>query len=112
MNTQLLRPQQVCRRKEQVWRAWAEWQVRIVRAFFPDTGGSLHLIRNWYRCAQKTDPEAARLADRVHDSVWNRVNHLTRKLEAQYERNEHLLNHGDQFQPMWCPACQSNLSPT
>lgn len=107
MNTPLLTPGQVYRRQERVWRAWGHWQARIVRAFFPDTGGSLHLMHNWYRCAEKTNPEGARLADWVHDSVWNRVYRITHRLEAPYERNEHLLNHSDHFRPLRCRSCRS-----
>ena len=108
MKTRLLTPEQVYHRKEWVWRAWCQWHVRVVRAFFPDTGGSLHLMHNWYRCAEKTNPAGARLADWVYDSLWDRVHRITRKLDAQYERNEHLLNHGDHFRPLWCRFCQSN----
>jgi hypothetical protein len=111
MKTRVLTLQQVYHRKERVWRAWSQWHVRIVRAFFPDAGGSLHLMHNWYRCAEKTNPEGARLADWVHDSVWDRAHRILRKLEAQYERNEHRLNHGDHFQPLWCRFCRSIPNP-
>jgi hypothetical protein len=63
MKTRLLTPEQVYRRKERVWQAWSHWHVQVVRASFPDTGGSLHLMHNWYRCAEKTNPKGARLAD-------------------------------------------------
>jgi hypothetical protein len=106
MKPRLLTPQQIYRRQERAWRAWGQWQVRVVRAFFPDTSGSLHLMHNWYRCAEKTNPEGAHLADWVHDSVWERWHRITHKLEARAERNEHLLNHGDHFRPLWCRSCQ------
>jgi hypothetical protein len=40
--------------------------------------------------------------------VWERLQRITHKLEARYERNEHLLNHGDHFRPQWCRLCQSS----
>ena len=108
MKPHLLTPQQVYQRKERVWQAWSLRHVRIVRAFFPETGGSLHLMHNWYRCAENTNPAGAGLADWVYDSVWDRVYRITHKLATQYERNEHLLNHGDHFRPLWCGFCQAN----
>ena len=107
MRLRLLTPQEVQRRQAHVWAAWTGWHVRVVRAFFPDTGGNLHLMHNWYRCAEQTDPAGARLAGWVHASVWDRLRRTTCKLEAQCERNEHLLNHGDHVQPLWCRFCRS-----
>ena len=57
---------------------------------------------------RREDQPGAGLADWVYDSVWDRVYRITHKLDTQYERNEHLLNHGDHFRPLWCGFCQAN----
>jgi len=74
MKPHLLTPQQVYQRKKRVWQAWTQWHVRIVRAFFPDTGGSLHLMHNWHRCAERTNPAGARLPEYEREAVACKAN--------------------------------------
>ena len=92
-------------RKQRVWQLWGLWQRRVIRAFFPATGGSEHLMHNWYCCAEKTDPAGARLADWIKESTWDRQRRLYAALERREAQREH-LTHGPHFRPLWCQLCQ------
>lgn len=93
-------------RKQKLWRVYCEWSQRVRRAFFPDTGGVSLLMHNWYKCAEKTNPEGAKLANWVDDSTYARYKRLEAKMEARDTEREH-LRHSQikRFDPLWCPIC-------
>lgn len=118
MNTQteLFRPRLVLRlttdqayqRKQRAFRAFMEWQRRVIRGFFPDTGGSEHLMHNWYRCDEKRNPQGAKLADWIFDTTWARYRELDARLDARRTEREHLKHtpgNPKGFWPFWCPLC-------
>lgn len=96
---------QAYQRKQRLFLLFMEWEKRIVKAFFPDTGGSEHLMHNWYCCAEKSNPQGAKLADWVKDSTWARYYRLEKRMEARDAEREH-LTHGPHFRPLWCPLCK------
>lgn len=104
MSARLLTPSEIYRRKQRLWRAYCQWAERVRRAFFPDTNGVSLYMHNWYRCG--SDKKLAALADWVDASTYARQQRLSDKLEVRGERNDHLLNHGPHFEPMWCDYCQ------
>lgn len=119
-----LTPSQAYRRKQRLWSLYCGWSERIRRAFFPDTGGVSLYMHNWYKCAEKTNPEGAQLAEWVDDSTYARYRRLESIMVARDSMREH-LHHVDQdscewvkvgkhyverptkFRPLWCPHCQA-----
>jgi hypothetical protein len=99
-----LTSRQSYQRKQRVWRAWCNWQRTIIRAFFPDTGGQELMMHNWYRCAEKSNPDGAKLADWVKDSTWARLRRIDARLERFDVQREH-ADHAGRFSPIWCPIC-------
>ena len=102
-----LTPSDVYRRKQRIWRAYCEFAARVRRAFFPDTGGVSLYLHNWYICAEKSNPDGARLAQWIEDSTYARYQRIEARLQANSVEREHL--HGKHsprgFSPLWCPIC-------
>ena len=107
----VLTTQQNYNRKQKLWKAYCQWAERIRRAFFPDTGGVSLLMHNWYRCAEKTNPEGARLADWIDDSTYARFKRIKAKMEQHDTLREH-IEHSAQigFDPLWCPICHPEMA--
>lgn len=119
-----LTPNQAYRRKQRLFELFHHWQRRIINAFYPDTGGSGHLMHNWYRCSKNPA-----LADWIEESTWARYRRLESIMESRDVLREH-LHHVNQtveeftpvkrngktsyvssrrpFNPLWCPICQSS----
>ncbi len=101
-----LTPAQIYVRKRNLWAAYVNFERRMIRAFFPDTGGVSLFLHNWYVCAEKTNPEGARLAQWVMDSCYARYKRLEAKLNSRAIEREHQFgDHGKRFNPLWCPIC-------
>ena len=93
---------EACVRKDRAWKAFLVWRNQIVKAFFPNTGGSEHLMHNWYRCS--SDPKLSALADWVFDTTWARWHRIEDGMKSRSAAREH-LRHGKDFKPQWCPFC-------
>lgn len=101
-----LTTQQTYRRAQKAWSAYCEWAKRVRRAFFPDTGGVSLYMHNWYRCAEKTNPVGAALADWIEESTyarWKRIEARIKRHDVEREHQEHSRN--PHFDPLWCPIC-------
>ncbi len=96
--------EQAYQRKQRLWKAFLAFERTVIRAFFPDTGGSEHLMHNWYRCDGRNNPKGAKLADWVKDTTWGRYYRLETKMKERDTEREH-KRHGDHFRPLWCPIC-------
>jgi hypothetical protein len=102
----ILTPKQAYERKQRIWRAYCRWAESVRRAFFPDTGGVSLYMHNWYRCAEKTNHEGAKLADWIEESTYARVKRLEAAIEARDCEREHLRHSAIKgFDPLWCPIC-------
>lgn len=101
-----LTPSQIYSRKQRAWKAYCDFERRIIRAFFPDTGGTSLFMHNWYICAEKSNPAGSKLAQWVQDSTYARYKRIMAKLEANAVEREHKFgDHGKRFDPLWCPIC-------
>lgn len=99
---------QAYRRKNRLWKLFCAWQAQVTRAFFPDTGGVSLYLHNWYRCAEKSNPKGAALADWIDMSTWARYRRLEAKLKQRDVEREHLTHtpgNPKGFWPYWCPLC-------
>ena len=96
----ILTPTEAYLRKQRLWKLYCDWKSRVIRAFYPETGGSDHLLHNWHSCSR--NPE---LADWIRSSTLARYRKLESAMEARDMEREH-LRHGAHFRPMWCPMCQ------
>lgn len=100
----ILTPSEIYKRQKRLWRAHCQRAERIRRAFFPDTNGVHLYMHNWYKCG--ADKAKAALAEWIDDSTDAHYRKLDAKLKERYDRNEHILNHGLHFEPLWCDYCQ------
>lgn len=116
MQTELFKPRialrlttdQAYQRKQRIFKLFIDWQRRVIKAFFPDTGGNGLMMHNWYRCDAKNNPEGAKLADWIEESTWQRYRKLEAKLEARHAEREHMKHtpgNPNGFWPYWCPLC-------
>lgn len=96
--------EQAYQRKQKLWQAYLNFAARVRRAFFPDTGGSGHLMHNWYVCDDKRNPKGSALAEWIEKTTYARYQRLEEKMKARSVMREH-LTHGADFNPLWCPLC-------
>lgn len=93
-------------RERKLWAAYCEWAKRIRRAFFPDTGGVSLYMHNWYRCAEKTNPEGAKLADWIDASTYARYKRIEAKIRRNHDAREHARHSALGWSDcLWCPYC-------
>lgn len=78
-----------------------------VLAAFPETGGSGHLMHNWYRCGK--DPVKREVADRIEERLQRAYRYLHKRRTREYSRILH-VDHSEQFKPLWCEHCQRKAS--
>ncbi len=88
---------------QRAFRLWGEWARRVYARYYPDTGGSEHLIHNWYRCSR--DAHVSEMAGALIDHVWRRWRRIDERYERLYDRAEH-KDHDGRFKPLWCEYCQ------
>jgi hypothetical protein len=99
--------EQAGKRKQKLWLAWQNWQRRIIRAFYPATGGSEHLMHNWHCCSLDLDDSLR--ACWIKESTWARLRRLDARLEQRDAKREHLRHQGT-MRANWCIYCQKGVS--
>lgn len=94
-------------RKQRAWSLWCQWARVQLRAEYPDTDGSEHLIHNWYRCSP--DPQVRRRAERAIARTWKRWRRIDNRYKRLYDRSEHNdhVSEGRAGAYLWCDGCKA-----
>lgn len=95
--------------QQRAWRTFSERQRDAIRAAYPDTGGSEHLLHNWYVCSR--DVSVSEAASALRAALWARWDRVKAWYKREYDRAEHARHiAADQVGAyLWCERCQNAI---
>ena len=89
-----------------LWDMWSARFRRIIGDHFPDTGGSEHLLHNWYSCGR--DEESRLIADTIRAEQWGAWAAIKARMSRELLRANHRdhIAAREQGRYLWCAACE------
>ena len=86
--------------KQRAFRQFMDRQREAIRKAYPTTGGSAHLLHNWYVCAGDATAEAL-----VSWEPWRKVECI---FDRWYAAAEHRAHAARGLDCLWCAHCRAS----